>query len=255
MLIGKSVTRQDAREKITGSAIYTNDMHLPNMIFGKIKRSTHAHAEIVKIDSNRAQKLKGVRAIITGKDLPNIRRGILVKDTPVLAVDRVRYVGDPVVAVAADTAEIAQEAVELIDIQYRDLPAIFEPEEAMMKNPKVIIHPDLKSYSAKYAGSDAGIPNLHAYFKVRKGDPDRIFEKCDLVLENTFRTNVVQHFQLEPVVTIAKVEPNGNITVWDSTQVPFMLRNELSEALQIPPEKITVIVPHVGGGYGGSSFP
>jgi len=251
LLIGKSVTRTDAREKVTGAAVYTYDMHLPNMIFGKIKRSTHAHAEIIGIDTSRAMKLKGVRAIITGKDLPNIRRGILVKDTPVLAVDRVRYVGDPVVAVAADTAEIAEEALELIDVEYRDLPAIFEAEEAMKKNPVVVIHPDLKSYSAKYAGADAGIPNLHAYFKVRKGDFDAACEKCDLVVENTFQTNIVQHFQLEPVVSIAKVEPNGTITVWDSTQVPFMLRNELSEALQIPPEKINVIVPHVGGGYGG----
>jgi CO/xanthine dehydrogenase Mo-binding subunit len=250
-LVGKSVIRLDAREKVTGAAVYTQDMRFPNMLFGKIKRSTHPHAEIVKVDTSRAERLKGVRAVITAKDVPKTRRGVLVKDTPVLAGDRARYVGDPIAAVAADTLEIAEEAIELIDVEYRDLPVILEPEEAMKKDASVVIHPDFRSYAVKYAGAELGIPNLHAYFKVRKGNVEKGFEDADLVVENTFRTNVVQHFTLEPIVSVARVEPDGRITLWESTQHAFMLRNEVSEALQIPPERINVIVPHVGGGYGG----
>ncbi|MBI4257489.1 MAG: xanthine dehydrogenase family protein molybdopterin-binding subunit [Thaumarchaeota archaeon] len=249
-LVGKPVTRLDGREKVTGSAIYTHDLKVPNMLYGKIKRSTKPHAEIVSIDTSRALKLKGVRAVITGRDVPNTRRGVLVKDTPVLAVDRVRYVAEPVAAVAAETPEIAEEALDLIDVEYRELPAIFDPEEAMKKEPIVVIHPDFKSYTVKYLGAELGIPNLHAYFKVRKGDVEKGFEKCDQIVENSFRINMVHAFHLEPIVSMARVEPNGGITIWESTQHPYMLRNEISEALQIPLDKINVIVPHVGGGFG-----
>lgn len=249
-LVGKPVTRLDGREKVTGAAIYTHDLKVPNMLYGKIKRSTKPHAEIVGIDASRALKLKGVRAVITSKDVPNTRRGVLVKDTPVFAIDRVRYVGEPVAAVAAETTEIAEEALDLIDVDYRDLPSIFDPEESLKKEPVVVIHPDFRSYTVKYLGAELGIPNLHAYFKVRRGDAEKAFEKCYTIVENTFHINMVHAFHLEPIVSIARVEPNGGITIWESTQHPYMLRNEVSEALQIPLEKINVIVPHVGGGFG-----
>lgn len=255
-IVGKSVTRLDAREKVTGQMIYGFDFELPRMLHAKLKRSHLPHARIIAIDTQRAEQFRGVRAVLTHRDIPKILRGASVKDTPTLASDCVRYVGDPVAAVAADTIEIAEQALELIEVKYQELPAVFDPEEALSENPPVIIHPDLHNYKAAAlhpARAVSHLPNASNFFQVRKGDVETGFREADFVIENRYTSHMAHHFHLELNVSVAKVESDDRVTIWESTQIPYLLRQEISEALQIPSDKIRVIAPHVGGAFGNKT--
>lgn len=221
--IGKPLPRLGAEEVVTGSAIYVYDMELPRMLHGAIKRSNLPHAEIISIDKSRAKALPGVLAVITSEDVPTGRRGRGLYDTPTLAQGRVRYVGEPIAAVAAETRELAREAAELIEVRYKELDPIFDPVEAVKENPSVIIHPDLPNYkrfqSQIYrAALDPTRPNVSNRFKVRQGDVDQGFKEADLIVENTFRTHAVQHMHIEPIATIASAEPDGTLVVWTAGQ-------------------------------------
>ncbi len=254
--IGKPLPRLGAEEVVTGSAIYVYDMELPRMLHGAIKRSNLPHAEIISIDKSRAKALPGVLAVITSEDVPTGRRGRGLYDTPTLAQGRVRYVGEPIAAVAAETRELAREAAELIEVRYKELDPIFDPVEAVKENPSVIIHPDLPNYkrfqSQIYrAALDPTRPNVSNRFKVRQGDVDQGFKEADLIVENTFRTHAVQHMHIEPIATIASAEPDGTLVVWTAGQNVYRARKELSDGLGIPQSRIRVIVPaYVGGGFG-----
>ena len=255
-IIGKSVIRVDSIEKVTGQTIYGFDFELPRMLHAKLKRSHLAHAKIISIDTQQAEQLLGVRAVLTHRDLPNILRGVAIKDTPILASDRVRYVGDPIAAVAADTIEIAEEALELIEVEYQELPAVLDPEEALSENPPVIIHPDLHNYKAAAlhpARAVSHLPNASNLFQVRKGNVEAGFHEADFVIENRYTSHMAHHFHLEPNVSVAKVERNDQVTIWESTQCPYQLRQEISEALQIPTDRIRVVGPHVGGAFGNKT--
>ena len=226
------------------------------MLHGAVKRSTLPHAEIVSIDKSRAEALPGVHAVITGDDVPSGLRGRGLYDTPILAKGRVRYIGDPVAAVAADSKDIATEAARLIEVEYKELKPIFDPVEAVKENPEVIVHPDLPNYkrfsSQIYrAAVDPKRPNVTNKFSVRHGNVDEAFKKVDFVFENTFRTHAVQHMHIEPVAAITSAEPDGTLVVWTSGQNVYRARKELSDGLGIPSSKIRLIVPqYVGGGFG-----
>jgi CO/xanthine dehydrogenase Mo-binding subunit len=251
--VGKSLTKIDAVEKVTGKAVYGVDFSLAHMLFGKMKRSEVPHAEILKLDTAKAAKVPGVRAIITGNDIPNTLFGAGLSDTPILARDRVRYVGEPAAAVAADTLEAAAEAVELIEIQYRDLPPLFDPEESVKENPSVVLHPDLMKYrvSPKWPPvRDPKLPNVCNHVKVRRGSVEEGFRKADHVIENRFTTNLVQHVHTEPNVAVGRAENDGSVTVWTSTQSVYRTRHMLSEALQLSLSKVRVVATEVGGGFG-----
>jgi len=255
-IVGKPLPRLGAREIVTGKAEYVFDMELARMLHGAIKRSILPHAEIISIDKSKAEKLPGVHAVITGRDVPTGLRGRGLYDTPILAHERVRYIGDPIAAVAADSPQIARAAIELIDVKYKELEPIFDPVEAVKHNPKVVIHPDLAKYkrfsSQIYrAAIDATRPNVTNAFKVRHGDITTGFKNADLIVENTFRTQPVQHMHIEPVVAIASIESDDALTLWISGQNIYRARKELSDGLGIPQSRIRVIVPpYVGGGFG-----
>ncbi|MDG6994523.1 MAG: xanthine dehydrogenase family protein molybdopterin-binding subunit [Nitrososphaerota archaeon] len=255
-IIGKPVIRVDGVEKVTGRAVYAYDMELPRMLYGKIHRSRVAHAEIIRINKERALQVPGVWAVLTGDDVSDGLRGRGLLDTPILAHGKVRYVGEPIAAVAADTLEAAEEAADLIEVEYRELPAVFDPEEALESNPKVVVHPDIGKYKRLKAQIyksvfDPTRPNITNYFKVRRGDMDEAFKQADLVIENRFQTHMVQHAHIEPIAALARYETDGSYTIWTSGQNTYRTRRELSDALKVPEVKIRVIaLRHVGGGFG-----
>ena len=245
-VIGKSVAMVDAASKTTGSGKYTDDFSLPGMLVGKILHSPYPHARIVRIDASRASALEGVVAVVTGEDAPN-QYGILPvgHDETALAVGKVRYVGDNVACVAAISEEIAEQALELIEVEYKPLPAYFNPEESM-KAERDLIHENRSNNVEK---------DYHHVF----GDPEKGFADADYVAEARYLANEVTHAAMEPHCTLAsfEIDPHtgkpGRLTVWSSTQVPYYLQHKLSLVLELPMSQIRVIKPLVGGGFGGKS--
>ncbi len=245
-IIGKPIAMVDAAGKTTGSGKYTDDLNLPGMLVGRILHSPFPHARIKRIDTSRAAALDGVVAIVTGKDAPN-PYGILPvgHDEHALALDKVRYVGDNVACVAAIDEATADQALELIDVEYEVLPAYFDPEESM-KAEADLIH-DNKPHNLE--------KDYHHVF----GDPDKGFADADHVAEARFIANEVTHAAMEPHSTLAQFEidsqtgKRGRLTVWSSTQVPYYLQHKLSLVLEMPMAQIRVIKPLVGGGFGGKS--
>jgi CO/xanthine dehydrogenase Mo-binding subunit len=252
-VVGESVLRVDVLEKVTGRAIFCDDIRLPGMLHAKVLRSPYPHAKILNIDTSKAERLSGVRCVITNKDVPPNRYGVTILDQYVLAKDVVRYVGDPLAAVAADTMDIAEEALELIDVEYEELPAIFDGEEAMSTNPSVIIHPELASYEIGRAwglGPDPDRPNVFARFRILRGDVDKGFKESDLVLENRFSTSKIQHCPLEPHVAIGQPMANGDLTLWVGRQGIWRMRNTIAPLFDMNPSRIRVVQSYVGGGFG-----
>jgi CO/xanthine dehydrogenase Mo-binding subunit len=256
-VIGKSVLRVDAVEKATGEAVFASDVKLPRMLHAKVLRSPHPHASIVNIDATEAERLPGVRCILTGKDVPKKRTGPNVQDEYILAQDIVRSVGQPVAAIAADTIEVAEEALELIKVEYEPLPAIFDPEESMSTNPPVTVHPDLFNYNyfLRFVRLlDTDRPNVHCHHKMRRGDVEKGFQEADLVMENRFSAQRIQHCSLEPHVYIAQPEADGGLAMWVSEQHSHVIKVHLARLTGIRPSKIRIIVPYVGGGFGAKFF-
>ncbi len=245
-IIGKSIAMVDAAGKTTGAGKYTDDLSLPGMLVGKILHSPYPHARIVRIDTSRAKALEGVVAVVTGEDAPN-QYGILPvgHDETALAVGKVRYIGDNVACVAAINEEIAEQALELIDVEYEALPAYFDPEQSM-KAESDLIHEHRPHNIEK---------DYHHVF----GDPEQGFAEADYVHEARYIANEVTHAAMEPHSTLASFELDpytgtlGRLTVWSSTQVPYYLQHKLSLVLELPMSQIRVIKPLVGGGFGGKS--
>jgi len=254
-MIGKGIKRVDSLEKVTGRALYSFDVELPGMLYGKILRSTVPHAKILNIDISEAQKLPGVMLILTGKDFPPYARyGYGLMDEPILAMGKVLYVGDSVAAVAAERPDIAEEALDLIDVEYEELPPIFDPEESLRPDPPSVIHEGLKDYiklPIPLPVPDILSPNLCAYHKVRKGDVEKGFKEADVIVENRYSTSMIQHCQLESHNCVASWDEKGELTLWTSAQSLFVARQILSIIHQIPESNVRIIVPYVGGGFGG----
>ncbi|UCD77220.1 MAG: molybdopterin-dependent oxidoreductase [Desulfobacterales bacterium] len=242
--IGKRLPRMDAKEKVTGKALYTDDLSLPGMLCGMILRSPLPHARIVAIDVSKALKLPGVKAVLTGGDTAKIKFGIISRsakymDEYPLAVDRVRFIGEEVAAVAAVDAEVALEALELITVEYEELPAVFDPQEA--RRPGA---PQLHAHAPR---------NISREYHIKKGDPQKAFAQCDHVREDVFATQSAIHCYMEPRAALAGWDKSGRLTVYTSTQTPYYVQQHLGLTLDINPDNIRVIKPHVGGGFGGKS--
>ncbi len=188
--IGKSIHNVNATAKVTGRAKYCSDMEFPGMLYGKAKRSPYAHARIISIDTSKAERLPGVKTVIVGgEETCPFRYGAGVGDEFVLAREKALFVGDPVAAVAAESEEIAQEAVDLIEVEYEELPAVFDGDEAFKRNPPAILHEDLKSYQTLRSVPprfDEKRPNVFNYFRIRRNNAESAFKEADLVFENRF---------------------------------------------------------------------
>ncbi len=233
--VGLSLPRPDALEKVTGKAIYAADLYFDDMLYAKVLRSRYPHARLVKIDIGKAKALPGLAAVLTAEDIPGEKNhGLARLDWPVLAYDKVRYLGDAIAIVAAETEEIAEEALELIEVEYEPLPVVGSPEEAL----------------------EPGAPPIHEegnileHIKVRKGDVEEGFSQAEIVVEGEFWTPSSDHCFLEPEAGVAAIDGDG-ITVYVGSQIPFADRRQIAASLAIPEEKVRVIQTRVGGAFGG----
>ena len=236
--VGHATRRLDAPAKVTGAIKYAADIFMPNMLHMQVLRSPHPHARILRIDASAARALPGVECVLTCDDVPGIDNfGVFIEDQPVLARGVVRYVGEAVVAVAAETLDIARAAVNLIQVEYEPLPALFDPQEAM-RDGAVQLH-----------GFAPG--NICKHTRIRKGDIDAGFAAADIIVEQTYRTQAVEHAYLEPEAGLAYLEPDGCVTVQSPSQNITHHRHMLAKILGRPIHKVRMIMSTVGGGFGG----
>lgn len=242
-VIGKRQRKVDGAAKATGEAIYTDDIVLPGMLHGKTLRSPHAHARIVRIDTRKAEALQGVLGVVTGADMP-VRYGVIpwTPDETALAVDKVRFIGDEVAAVAALDEDTANAALELIEVDYEVLPAYFTPEEALA-HPEVPIHEGLP------------VGNISKQVDLSFGEVDRELGAADLVVEDEYYFHGSAHAPIETHVAVARYGADGVLTLWSSTQIPHYVHRELARVLDLPAPRIRVIQPCLGGAFGGKSDP
>ena len=248
-VVGKPVTRVDVVEKVTGQAVYGYDLAVPNMVYGKTLFSPKAHAKIKRIHTEKAKKFPGVVAVVTGADAP-WTHGESIKDKPFLAQGKVRYIGEPVAAVAAEDEDTAQAAIKLIEVEYEDLPVYTDPEEAC-KPGSVLIHEDFASYRKADFIVGGQLPNVAEHFKLRTGDVAVGFKESDLVLEERYFVPIIQHSAMEPHSAHAQFDKeSGRLTIWVANDAPFRALHEITEALSMPKEQIRFINPLQGGGFG-----
>jgi CO/xanthine dehydrogenase Mo-binding subunit len=248
--IGKGITRVDAVDKVTGQAVYGDDLVFQNLLYAKALRSPCAHAKILNIDVSKAQRLAGVKAIATGKDLP-VLGGEALKDYPFLALDKVRYIGEPVVAVAATDEALAEEAIDLIKVEYEEMPAVLDPLKSMEPGAP-LIHENLHLYQHIPVIKPVEHSNICHHIQFVNGDVAKGFEESAQIFEDTFTTQMIHHVAIEPHMAIAQVDLSGRLTVWVTNDGPHRLRNDLAAALGIPMSKIRVISPpYMGGSFGG----
>jgi len=244
-IIGNSVKRTDLLSKVTGTAKYVGDMDMPGMLFGKIKRCDIAHAKIVKIDASKALALPGVHAVLTHENVPRVLhagsphpRSASVTCDQYILDDKVRYWGEGVAAVAASSEEIAEKALELIEVEYQPLPAVFTVEEAQK--------PDAPQIHDREPGGNLVLPPV----VISRGDIEKGFAEADFILEGEYEGGRPTPAYMEPNVCTCQWDGNGNLTVWISTQTAFMVRGIMAEVLGLPLHKVRVLVDHMGGGFG-----
>ena len=254
-VVGKPLPRLDGPDSVTGRAIYTVDVALPEMLHVKLFRSSVPHAKIRRLDVSRARALNGVAAVLTADDVPAKRFGFGVQDEQLLAGDKVRYVGDVIAAVAAVDETTAEQALDLIECDYTELPAALTLAEALSENAP-LVHEQLSSYRLNTVLARDWHPvfgtNIAHQTSFAKGDIDKGFADADEIFDDTFRSQQVQHCSLEPHAVVA--EWNGDrLTVWTSTQKVFLVRSGLADLFDLPEDKIRVIGSKVGAGFGGKN--
>ncbi len=239
--IGKRLPRVDGIGKATGDAKYAGDLSLPGMLHGKILRSPYPHAKIIAIDASRALALPGVRAVVTGKDTLGFKAGGISAegDEPYLALDKVRFIGDEIAAVAAVDEETAEKALELVEVQYEVLPSALDPLSAMAEGAP-LVHENVPG-------------NLSFQTNLNFGDVDKAFPLCDYVREDKFQTAPIRHGFLEPHAALASWDNAGKLTFWGSKQSPYFTYRNMAKALGIPPSRVRIIQPCIGGGFGGKN--
>lgn len=243
--IGKPLTRIDAMGKVTGATKYAADYVMPNMLHAKVLRAKYASAKILRVDVSKARSLPGVAVVLTAADLPGAQVATDIPgvtgtakragtDAPILAGDRVRFMGEAIAVVAAEDPALAERALDLIDVEYEPYPAVFTPEEAMKPGAPVVTEPD----------------NIVARWRILKGDADAAIKNADLIVQGTYKTQFIDHAYLEPEAGIAWVDENGVLTIRVSTQVVEHFRS-IAAALQLPQNKVHIMGTLVGGGFGG----
>lgn len=247
-IVGQPIGKLEGIGKVSGQARYSGDVTLPGLVWGKALRSPLPHARIVRIDTSRARALPGVLAVLTAQDLPDILVGRRMFDMPMLARDRVRFVGEKVAVVAAADPDIAEEALALIDVEYEDLPAVFDPVDAI-KAGAPVLHENPAAYEG--APAERPHPNVQSVLRFKLGDVEAGFSQADRIFEHTFRTQLDHQGYLEPHAGVVAIDDDGRIQVWASNKMPFRLKELLSHALKRPPEQIRVNLTPIGGDFGG----
>jgi len=244
--IGVSRPRLDAWQQVTGQIHYVGDMYLPGMLYAKALLSPEHHARIVNLDISRAERLSGVRGIVTARDVPDNYTGQVDPDQPVFAPDKVRHRGEPIALVAADTEEIAQQAVELIRVEFERLPAVFDAREAMQPGAP-IVH---ERGQGKFCKGNVVLSYGRECMRLVHGDVEKGFAEADFILEEDISTTAQRATPIEPFAYLAKPEANGKVTVWTNSQVPFTVSRLLAGVLKLPLNKVRVVSPAVGAGFG-----
>jgi len=260
--VGLSIPRPDGPEKVTGQVQYVADIKPKGMLHAKLLRSPHAHARIVKIDTSRAKTLPGVRAVLTARDIPELKRKAPTRAHAVLAIDRVVFFGQPVAAIAADELAIAEEAADLIDVQYEVLPASVDPLKSMQPGAPPVADAGTEADTsealahsgvavAKSEAAPTKAVNISQQAKLARGDVAKAFAESDVIVEKTYRVPMVHQGYLEPHAVLAQWDSNGQLTLYSSTQGSFNTRSEVADVLHIEENRIKVIPVECGGGFGG----
>ena len=246
--VGTSPARMGGVERVIGKGVYGIDLMLKDQLHGAILRSQYAHAKIVSIDTSEAKKIPGVHAVVTAADAPDVRYGRSYLDRYILARNKVRYMGDPVAAVAAETPAIAKQALKKIKVVYEPLPVVIDQEEAM-KPEAPTLHEDMPL--PKNIPEGVKVKNVCGFTQVHVGDPDKAMAEADLVVDEVYETKMIHPQYLEPRNAVAQMEPNGRLTVWANAQAPFAVRTEVAKMLGLPLNNVRVISAELGGGFGG----
>ena len=247
--IGRSITRGEGPDKVTGKSIYTADISVPGMLWGRVLRSPYPYARIVSIDTSKALALPGVYAVVTGQDVPETRVGRRMLDMPILAQDVVRFVGEKVAAVAAGSKDICDEALLLIEVEYEELDAVFDAEEAM-ESSAPDLHPDMDSYTG-LPQPPSGIKNTFAHITWEKGDIEQGFKESDIIFEHSFNAQLMHQAYLEPHACIVDASEGNQVNIWANNKDPYMLRDQVSAAWGVPTENIVLHPTSIGGDFGG----
>jgi CO/xanthine dehydrogenase Mo-binding subunit len=256
-VVGRSVRRLDAREKVTGAARYVSDLVVPGMVHARLWRSPVPHARLLAVDAERAARAPGVLAVCTAGDLPvkRLYYGPAFKDQPILAHLVVRFAGEPVAAVVADTEARAEAALRLLEVRYEERPAVTTTEAALAPGAP-LVHPD-RERSGHFRDLSRLRPvpgtNVCQHYRYERGDLAAAFVEADLVVEDVYRYPALSHHALEPHCAVARVDADG-ITVWTGTQHPFPVRKELAEIFDLPLAHVQVVVPLMGGAFGGKCY-
>ncbi len=250
-LLGERLPKPDAIHRVTGRMIYADDTQFPGGLAGKILGSPVAHGRIRRLDTTKAEQLPGVRAVVTAKDAPSHRYGGIIRDKLVFTPDVVRYHGDPIAAVAADNVDIAEEALHLIEVEIDALPALIDPREAA--DSATLIHENWEEYTALPNLGRQG--NISSSGRVQWGDVAQGLAQAHHVFEDRFEIAMAHQVYLEPRASAAKVEADGRLSVWTTTQGIFPLRDNLAAIFNLPMNKLGVIPTEIGGGFGGKIAP
>jgi carbon-monoxide dehydrogenase large subunit len=248
-IIGSSIPRAGSVEKVTGRAVYAVDVTLPGMLWGKVLRSPIAYGRIKRIDISKAMAIPGVKAVLTGRDVAGIKIGRQIYDMPVLADGVVRFAGEKVAAVAADTEETADHALDQIDVEYEEFSALLDPVEALASSAP-LLHPEVLNYKG-LPGKLAAPSNAFVQLSWTKGNIEEGFRRADFVIENTFQTQVVHQAYIEPHSCVVKSNESGGGEIWACSKVPFALRDQLATAFGIDAGKFLVHPCNIGGDFGG----
>ncbi|HEY3393048.1 MAG TPA: molybdopterin cofactor-binding domain-containing protein, partial [Lacipirellulaceae bacterium] len=230
--VGQSVPRVDGIEKVTGQAKFLGDLAVPGMLHGKVVRSSYPHARIVSIDASKAEALEGVAAVLTNADISDLNA--IYSGRPVIAMNKVRYVGEPVAAVAAVDQATAEQAAALIEVQYEELPAAIGIDRARAPG-AALIH-------------EGRSDNICSHESVVRGDVHEAFAQSHLVLEDQFTFPMVYHYAMEPHAVIAHWNEDG-VTVWSSAQHPFQVRGDIGKVFRLPTSRVRMVISYLGGGY------
>jgi CO/xanthine dehydrogenase Mo-binding subunit len=248
-VVGIATPRVEGELKVTGKAQYSADVKLPGTLWGKCLRSPITYGRIKSIDTSKAWQVPGVKAVITGQDVTGLRIGRCIYDTPVLADGVVRFIGEKVAAVAAETTLAADQALELIEVEYEELEPLLDPVEAT-KPDAPALHPDLLTYKGLPVPVEK-LSNVFAYLRWGKGNIEEGFKQADVIVENTYTTQVTHQSYIEPHACVVKADPSGGAEIWSCSKTPFAVRGQLSNCIGVAKEKLIFHPTHIGGDFGG----